>query len=321
MFVVRCTKESGTSSTQEILTTTLNSRLGELVARNICKQHAEQGSKAKFNNADEKEIARSISSKNDLDDIIKGLCLIASGLVARPDRPTSPHKVTMFKPFSSSDSHIMMQLKRSVEVISTLDNIKRQKRIKGSSSRRKGKCKRNVGGTSSSSNRLRSSGRTGRIRIIINGALRAGKAARNEAAVPEILQLKPYTKSDDEDVPLDLMIETINAVNQRVIFPSVEKIAAEYMSLEANTDIARMRREVFRYIATLTAESSPTEIDSIKRKAKKLLHGPTIELRSNGVSSEKDMDNRVDHYTEWVKDQLKSRTVTSLRQAISIFDD
>lgn len=212
MFVVRCTKESGTSSTQEILTTTLNSRLGELVARNICKQHAEQGSKAKFNNADEKEIARSISSKNDLDDIIKGLCLIASGLVARPDRPTSPHKVTMFKPFSSSDSHIMMQLKRSVEVISTLDNIKRQKRIKGSSSRRKGKCKRNVGGTSSSSNRLRSSGRTGRIRIIINGALRAGKAARNEAAVPEILQLKPYTKSDDEDVPLDLMIETINAV-------------------------------------------------------------------------------------------------------------
>lgn len=106
-----------------------------------------------------------------------------------------------------------------------------------------------------------------------------------------------------------------------MIFPSVEKIAAEYMSLEANTDIARMRREVFRYIATLTAESSPTEIDSIKRKAKKLLHGPTIELRSNGVSSEKDMDNRVDHYTEWVKDQLKSRTVTSLRQAISIFDD
>ena len=312
IFVVRCTADTrprcmtgpttnnGSGKATSPQETALNNRLGELVARNICKQHAEQSSKSKFSGADEKEITSAISSKHDLGDIIKGLCLMASGLAARPDRPTGPHKV-MFKPFSSSDSHIMMQLKRLVEIISTSNSIKHQQRINSSSSRKR-KRKQVSGGTNNSSRRLRSSG--GRIRLLLNGALRAGKAARNEAAVPEILQLKPYAKNEDEDVPLDLMTETVSAVNQRVIFPSVEKIAAEYKSLEANSAIASMRRDVFHHIDILTADSSPTEIDSIKTKAKKLLHGPTLELRS-GESLERDTNYIVERYTEWVKDQLE----------------
>ncbi len=67
------------------------------------------------------------------------------------------------EPDSQLSTDIMLQLKRTVEVISVL----------------------------SSTDDVEGGGR-GRIKVVLDGALSAGKAARNEKIVPEIKKLKVY---------------------------------------------------------------------------------------------------------------------------------
>ena len=94
------------------------------------------------------------------------LALIAGGLAPRPNRPD---REVIFRPYSSRDAHILLQLKRTVEVISTLNAEKEKVGRKET---------RHTG--------------SGRIKTLLDGALSAGKAARNERAVPEIKRLKEY---------------------------------------------------------------------------------------------------------------------------------
>lgn len=86
------------------------------------------------------------------------LSLIASGLAPRTNRPD---REVIFRPYSSRDAHILLQLKRTAEVISMLDG------------------EQDHGGQ-------------GRLKTLLDGALTAGKAARNEKIVPNIIQLKEF---------------------------------------------------------------------------------------------------------------------------------
>lgn len=95
--------------------------------------------------------------------ISRHLSLIASGLAPRTNRPD---RDVIFRPYSSRDAHILLQLKRTVEVVSVSDADKES--------------------TS------KTQGGKGRIKILLDGALTAGKAARNENIVPDIRQLKEY---------------------------------------------------------------------------------------------------------------------------------
>jgi len=132
------------------------------------------------------------------------LCLVACGLATRPDKSTSE---VIFRPFDSQDAHILMQIKRSVEIVSVMGEIhakrdahkkhkgkNRQNRRRSSTGRRKIMSKSNTHSTS-----------CGRIKTLLDTALTAGKKARNEVAIPEISSLKEYSK---DDTPDEIMLPT-----------------------------------------------------------------------------------------------------------------
>lgn len=55
-----------------------------------------------------------------VENVCRHLCLIAAGMAQRPNRPNRP---VPFRPFSSRDAHVLLQLKRTCEVLHHTSNI------------------------------------------------------------------------------------------------------------------------------------------------------------------------------------------------------
>ena len=104
------------------------------------------------------QLAQKFTSIEGARSISNHISLIAGGLAPRTNRPD---RDVIFRPYSSRDAHILLQLKRTAEVVSTLNVVEIQ-------------------------------GGRGRIKILLDCALSAGKAARNERIVPDIRQLKQF---------------------------------------------------------------------------------------------------------------------------------
>lgn len=230
------------------------------------------------------------------------LCLVASGLTPRPDRPDSD--AVVFRPYSSHDSHILMQLKRAVEIISVQgaannkerdgnasknNNGRQKQRRKNSKSRRpttsqgrNNQARKKVGSLGSPSR--------GRIKALLDGALRAGKMVRNENIVPEIVPLKNYT-SDDAMPPDDLRIPAVEAAMKHAITPSVASCVErlEVLERDASKQISTMRKRVNSFVDTLMEPINDVHAiycnyNELKRLANKLLHEPTMQLRRGKLS-------------------------------------
>ena len=84
-----------------------------------------------------------------VDEITQHFCLVAAGLAKKDSRPD---RIVTFRPFSSPDAHIMLQIKRTAEVAMQYPKVK----------------------------------------IILNTALNAGKGTRDVKKVPILNQLKKY---------------------------------------------------------------------------------------------------------------------------------
>jgi hypothetical protein len=82
-------------------------------------------------------------------DIIRHFCLVAAGLAPRASRP---NRQVVFRPFSSRDAHIMLQLKRTVEVANKYP----------------------------------------RVKMVLDSALSAGKSARNPKKCSALLKLQKF---------------------------------------------------------------------------------------------------------------------------------
>jgi hypothetical protein len=106
------------------------------------------------------ELSGSWQVTTDLGAIVRHLCQVASGLCAT--RPRRPHRVTTFRPFASRDAHIMLQLKRLLQVC------------------RNGQLAMPISST------------------ILEYSIRSGKAARNIQIVPELALLQPYGTGDSK---------------------------------------------------------------------------------------------------------------------------
>lgn len=59
------------------------------------------------------EIALRLTHLQDIEEIAEHACVVACGMGQRPSRPDRP---VPFRPFSSRDAHIMLQLKRTLEL-------------------------------------------------------------------------------------------------------------------------------------------------------------------------------------------------------------
>ena len=88
---------------------------------------------------------------------------------------------------------ILLQLKRTVEVVSVLDNTNNDK---ASDMKREADDAKRISGQ-------------GRIKTLLDGALSAGKAARNEDIVPEIIKLKEY---GSDGTPPSALANTVSEV-------------------------------------------------------------------------------------------------------------
>lgn len=106
-------------------------------------------------------------------DVLQHLCEVAAGMAARPRRPD---RTTLFRPFSSRDAHILLQLKRTKEIVSV--------------------ARYAVGGphyesvATAKADGVRLDRRQKIISLLFEYALRAGKAARNPKIVPELNLLR-----------------------------------------------------------------------------------------------------------------------------------
>jgi hypothetical protein len=174
-------------------------------------------------------------------DIVHHLCLVAAGLATRPRRP---QREIVFQPFSSRDAHILLQLKRTVDIASD--------RTKSSPAK-------------SSSHLL----------TLLTFALQAGKAARNPHQLPALMELRNQygetgnSRKYDMVPPPETMQKVIQAVLDEVIHPIVKQCVDHFIAKEAALDIA-----IFRNRALSMAEN-PQERQFIQSK----LHEPTLRFR------------------------------------------
>lgn len=102
--------------------------------------------------SDQAELVQYWTHVKGVRNITDHLCRVAAGMAPRPRRP---NRETVFQPFSSRDSHIMLQLRRTLEIAQDA-----------------------TGATS--------------LSILLRYALQAGKAARTPAKVPELRELRNY---------------------------------------------------------------------------------------------------------------------------------
>ena len=244
------------------------------------------------------------------------LCLVAGGLTARPDLPNS--REVNFQPFSSQDSHIMMQLKRAVEIISTVEDLESQETKRGKRPNRKAKKRRDPSGTRKRTKKVGSPGR-GRIKTLLDGALRAGKAARNEAVLPEISQLKRHSEdcSTSPGELLDTVIEVsvsgivcevgsndFKAAIEKAIRPNVESVTKKLSVLDSavSNDVASIRRRVAKYGEEISSNDDAIVKAKLKKVANQLLHEPTMRLRIGSLP-----DNELDGVVASIENKLNKK--------------
>ena len=106
------------------------------------------------------------------DTICRHLCTVAAGMADRPSRPNRP---VAFRPFSSRDAHILLQLKRTCTTFES-------------------DCPRLI--------------------TLIQTALRAGKAARTVSKVPALEELRAYGTGDTsyDSAPPQSVMERVKEV-------------------------------------------------------------------------------------------------------------
>lgn len=203
--------------------------------------------------------------------------LIAGGLAPRPNRPD---REVIFRPYSSREAHILLQLKRTVEVVSVADEGEPE-RI---DDRKQGK------------NFIR-----GRIKTLLDGALSAGKAARNEAIVPEITQLKEY--GSDGTPPKVVADVVARAAIERAIQPSIESCLTRLKAMETADDVKELRKRVNEITLSISQE---TKCESgLLKIANELLHEPTMLLREGKLSRDE-----IGSVVRRIEDELRGVALT-----------
>mmetsp|Transcript_14815 Transcript_14815/g.18064 ORF Transcript_14815/g.18064 Transcript_14815/m.18064 type:complete len:576 (+) Transcript_14815:46-1773(+) len=135
---------------------------------------------------------------HDLNHIIAHFCSVAAGIAPRDSRP---NREVTFRPFSSRDAHIMLQLKRTNEVASSSQYTK--------------------------------------MKMIFDTALNAGKTARDVTKVPILEQMKKYDCEGKYSVkaPPELEKKAVEDVQLIAIGPAVVRCVDRLLALENSEHI------------------------------------------------------------------------------------
>jgi len=195
-------------------------------------------------------------------EILTHLCKVSAGMGRRPRRPDRP---VIFRPFSSRDAHVLLQLKRTRENIGTKSEEENPKS--------KFPPKQNV------------------LPTILDYALRAGKAARNSDIVPEIFELKEMTAAESSVVSASeqqTSERVANAAYEKGIQPLIIECVAKLDDSANNIDrtIAEFRQNAFAMLNEIEDEDEDDSNDGkilqqeLRSWLNRRLHEPTIQLRA-----------------------------------------
>jgi len=198
------------------------------------------------------------------------LALVAAGLAPRPRRPDRP---VVFRPFSSRDAHILLQLKRTLEVAGATAASSRTTPDSSSTS--------SPGNPNSTTTTTTTNGSWSST--LLRGALQAGKAARNPTLVPELLELRRnYGTGNnpkfDRTPPMEVSKRVAAAARRRAIAPAVRDCAAQWTAREQADRIQSFRTRAFQLLSAVP----PTDNDNEAKQRlflQKQLHEPTLQLR------------------------------------------
>ena len=163
-----------------------------------------------------RELSDLMSGESKLNEIILHFCLIAAGLAKRDSRPD---RVIAFRPFSSRDAHIMLQLKRTVEVAMEYS----------------------------------------RVKTILDTALNAGKASRDVNKVPILKQLKKYDCEGkySTPAPLELAEIAIDDVKELAIQPAIDRCISKLSSQQNVEQISSFKAKVDKVIEDQELQENP----------------------------------------------------------------
>ena len=147
-------------------------------------------------------VESSLSSESEIHAITRHFCFVAAGLAPRSSRPDRP---VLFRPFSSRDAHIMLQLKRTAEVASVYPQMK----------------------------------------IVLDSALSAGKGARDPKQCPALLRLKGFDGEGkySQAAPPQLAKEVTDVVISSVVEPAVERSIERIKAFKASSTITSLRQQ------------------------------------------------------------------------------
>jgi hypothetical protein len=135
-------------------------------------------------------------------DIIQYFCNVAAGIQCRPSRPT---RSVVFRPYSSRDAHIMLQIKRTAEIVSSYSFP--------------------------------------RTKILLDTALQVGKGARNPTRVPSIVTLREY-ESSKSFPPLAIVQTVLQEVQDCIMDPMIQKCHQRWQALDSSNAIVSLQNQV-----------------------------------------------------------------------------
>lgn len=176
------------------------------------------------------EIRTHWNCQSDVGVVCRHLCLVAAGMASRPNRPD---KQVPFRPFSSRDAHILLQLKRTPSE-----------------------------GT--------------RIKLLLDAALAAGKAARDPQRVPELRSLRDYGSGDSKysmDPPALVTEAAARAAVRLAIEPTVNEYVERWNAMSMSDVITKLRLQ--------TEQLAQTDAEQLWLRTQ--LHTPTMDLRQGTV--------------------------------------
>lgn len=194
-------------------------------------------------------LSKLMKSQSEIKDIILHFCYVAAGLAKRDSRPDRP---VIFRPFSSRDAHIMLQLKRTVEVVVAMQYTK--------------------------------------VKIILDTALNAGKAARDVNKVPILKQMKQYDCEGkySTSAPPEIANKAIEDVKMLAIQPAVNRCLDKLTSQEKGETIVLFKRYVEEMITTkLKLKQDGLYQDYLK----KAIHEVTMGLRNGTIEIDDAISN------------------------------
>jgi len=226
--------------------------------------------------------------------ILSRICKISAGMASRPRRPERP---VVFRPYSSRDAHVLLQLKRTRENISFSSSSEGDDNYNYINDKSSDSYSAENQGDDSTRTRRRRRRLRKILPAILDCALRAGKAARNHSIVPEIKELREMTSAESSVCcSSDLITSQVvaNAAYEKGIRPLINDCTAK---LDDSTDnieqiIVEFRRNAFDLLMkiekeeqkNITCDNNDNANKNVHRELKlwlnRRLHGPTIELRS-----------------------------------------